>query len=143
MNGTVSTLQAHTRVAGEEGVGGLTPSEVTTALREVLGPTKVGRISGCEDGSAVIDVSPQQADLLASAALTPEARVQRFSLPAQLPTLAQRKKPAAPAPPAGPAGTSLTINSAAAPPAGAPVGAAPSSGGDERTSTAQERYDSL
>ena len=98
------------------------------------------------DGGPPLTVPPPlgaQADLLAGAARTAESRVQRFSLPAQLPTLAQRRKPAAPAgaaagatagktPPTGaPAGRSLTINS----PAGAPVGAAPS--------TAKERYDSL
>lgn len=98
----VVTVQAHTSLASEEGGGGagLTPSEVTVALREILGPTKVGRISGCEDGSAVIDVTPEQADLLAAASPAQESRVRRFSLPAQLPPLAQRRKPI-PAPPAG------------------------------------------
>ena len=68
------------------------PSDVMEAMRAVLGPSKVGRVSGCADGSAVVDVTPDVAARLAAAAPLAGA-VQRFSLPAELPALAPRRKP--------------------------------------------------
>lgn len=88
------TVCAHARVGRddkEEGRG-VTPSDVTEELRAALGVKKIGRVSLCADGGAVVDVTEPQAQQLLSWALPPSSAISRFSLPDALPVLQKGKQ---------------------------------------------------
>jgi len=89
----VRTVCAHARsgLDGEEGRG-VTPSDVTEELRAALGVKKIGRVSLCADGGAVVDVTEPQAQQLLAWVLPPSSVISRFSLPDALPRLKTGKQ---------------------------------------------------
>jgi hypothetical protein len=68
-------------------VTAVTPSDVTEELRERLGVKKIGRVSLCANGSAVVDLPEPQAQVLLTGPPPSSSAISRFSAPEALPLL--------------------------------------------------------
>ena len=82
------TTQVQEHAEGGNGeVRAVTPSDVTEELRERLGVKKIGRVSLCADGSAVVDLPEPQAQVLLTGPPPSSSAISRFSAPEALPRL--------------------------------------------------------
>ena len=79
--------EEHAEANAPGGVQAVTPSDVTEELRAALGVKKIGRVSLCTDGSALVDVSEAQAQQLLTRSLPSSSAISRFSMPEALPSL--------------------------------------------------------